>query len=297
MSHPVPPIRGPLCTRALLAADFQALGIRKGDVLLVHSSLKSMGYVVGGSETVIFALQDALGISSLSTRSVTSTDPVSEPPVQGTLVVPTQTGNNSDPSGWCRPPVPSSWHQAIRDSTPAYDPQTSSPRQMGCISESLRTWPGALRSAHPQTSFTALGPQAGVITRNHAMDCRLGEESPLNTLENMNAHVLLLGVGYDVCTSFHLAEYRVPGALSRKEATSFTAMVDGERKWVTVEDVELREDDFPELGADLERDHPSCVKRGFVGGAESRLFPLKQAVAYAQERFTTHRKDDTTEAQ
>ncbi len=41
--------------------DLLALGIKAGDVLMVHSSLKSMGQVEGGAETVIAALRAVLG--------------------------------------------------------------------------------------------------------------------------------------------------------------------------------------------------------------------------------------------
>ena len=44
-----------------LVSDFKSLGIKEGDVLLVHSSLSSMGNVEGGADTVIDALLEVLG--------------------------------------------------------------------------------------------------------------------------------------------------------------------------------------------------------------------------------------------
>ena len=44
-----------------LAAELRRLGIRPGDVLIVHSSMKSIGRVQGGPETVVAALQQAVG--------------------------------------------------------------------------------------------------------------------------------------------------------------------------------------------------------------------------------------------
>ena len=44
-----------------IAKDLYALGIRPGDTVLVHSSLKSLGPVPGGAETVIQGLLKALG--------------------------------------------------------------------------------------------------------------------------------------------------------------------------------------------------------------------------------------------
>ena len=50
-------------TRSRIVKDLQVLGIKRGDILAVHSSLKSMGYVDGGAETVIAALKEAVGPS------------------------------------------------------------------------------------------------------------------------------------------------------------------------------------------------------------------------------------------
>ena len=45
----------------ILCRDLTSIGIGCGDVLIVHSSLSSMGYVEGGAETVIAALRSVLG--------------------------------------------------------------------------------------------------------------------------------------------------------------------------------------------------------------------------------------------
>ncbi len=45
---------------AMIVAGLRALGIQPGDLLQVHSSLKSLGYVEGGAETVVDALVEAV---------------------------------------------------------------------------------------------------------------------------------------------------------------------------------------------------------------------------------------------
>ena len=57
-----------------------ALGVRAGDILLVHTSVKALGWIPGGPLAVVQALRDAVGES-------------------GTLVVPTQTGHQQRPRG------------------------------------------------------------------------------------------------------------------------------------------------------------------------------------------------------
>ncbi|CAL9421991.1 SPbeta prophage-derived aminoglycoside N(3')-acetyltransferase-like protein YokD [Streptomyces sp. enrichment culture] len=259
MSTPSP--TGPLVTRDTLAAQLRELGVRPGETLLVHSSLSSLGWVNGGPVAVVRGLLDALG-------------------PDGTLVVPTQSGHLSDPALWEAPPVPEEWWGTIRATMPAYDPLTTPSRGVGVIPETVRTWPGALRSAHPQTSFAALGPRAAEIVAEHATDCRLGERSPLAKLERLGARVLLLGAGYDSCTCFHLAEYRVPSPLVEVGRP-------GPDGWETVTEVSITSERFDELGHDFERDRP--VVRGRAGAAEARLFPLADAVAYARRWLELHR--------
>jgi aminoglycoside 3-N-acetyltransferase len=75
------------------------------------------------------------------------------------------------------------------------------------IAERVRTWPGAVCSRHPKTSFAAVGARAAELMRRHDIDCYLGEASPLGALD---AATLLLGVGFSRATAFHLAEYRLP---------------------------------------------------------------------------------------
>ncbi|MEU4085323.1 aminoglycoside N(3)-acetyltransferase [Streptomyces aureus] len=261
---PTPPPTGPLVTRDTLAADLRTLGVRAGETLLVHSSLSALGWVNGGAVTVVQGLLDALG-------------------PDGTLVVPTQSGHLSDPALWGHPPVPEEWWPTIRATMPVYDPRVTPSRGVGVIPEAVRTWPGARRSAHPHTSFTAVGPGAAAVTDGHAADCRLGERSPLARLEAGGARVLLLGAGYDACTSFHLAEYRIPSPVVEVGRPSPTG-------WESVREVSISSEMFEELGSDFERDRP--VVQGYVGAARGRLFPVADAVAYAERWLPVHRPRD-----
>ncbi|MFJ9352335.1 aminoglycoside N(3)-acetyltransferase [Streptomyces sp. NPDC101237] len=260
---PTPPPTGPLVTRGSLVEQLRRLGVRAGETLLAHTSLRSLGWVNGGAVTVVESLLETLG-------------------PDGTLVVPAQSGDLSDPALWRDPPVPERWWAQIRATMPAYDPRITPTRGVGVVPETVRTWPGALRSAHPQTSFAAIGRRAADVVDGHARDCRLGERSPLARLERLDARVLMLGTGYATCTCFHLAEYRVPAP---RVPVGRPAPGGG---WEVVTEVSVTSAGFGDLGHDFERDRPVVV-RGPVGAAEARLFPLREAVAYAERWLPVHR--------
>ena len=247
-------------SRATLAADLRGLGIASGMALLVHSSLRRLGWVSGGPVAVVQALLDVLAPA-------------------GTLVMPTHTSDNSEPSFWRHPPVPEEWWPTIRNTMPAYDPVVTPTTQMGKIVEVFRTWPGTLRSAHPQVSFAAHGPQAGYITAGHTLADGLGESSPLARVYDLDGYVLLLGVSHANNTSFHLGEYRAPGGPRMIQGAAI--MENGQRMWKTFSDLDWDSDPFPDIGARF--DATSAVRFGIVGGAEARVFRQRAAVDFAQE--------------
>ena len=253
-------------TRQSLGNDLRALGVQAGMTLIMHSSLKSLGWVCGGPVTVLQALMDVV-------------TPV------GTIVVPTQTSEYSDPALWQHPPVPESWWQIIYDTMPAFDARITPTSHMGIIAETFRSWPGVLRSDHPTVSFAAWGRHAGHIITGHSLEYGLGEGSPLARIYDLDGWVLLLGVGYDSNTSMHLAEYRAPGF----EETMLGAPVleNSQRVWKRYRDIEIDSDIFPEIGADFER--TGQVRMGKVGSADTRLFRQKAAVDFAQEWLTARR--------
>jgi aminoglycoside 3-N-acetyltransferase len=248
-------------TRASLAAQLHDLGVRPGATVLVHASLRPLGFLCGGPEAVLLALRDVLGPA-------------------GTVVVPTHTPENSDPAGWSNPPVPADWWPVIRDEMPGFDPAVTPSRFMGALAELVRTWPGALRSDHPHVSFAALGPAAARIVTGHARADMLGENSPLARLYDLDADVLLLGVDHGSNTSLHLAEYRQP-APPRQRCGAAVLTADGGREWAWWDDVDLHEECFARLGADLEA--TGAVRLGPVGDGTGRLMRQRAAVDFAVE--------------
>ena len=252
--------------RSTLAGDLAVLGVSPGETLLVHASLRSLGHVVGGATAVVGALLDAVG-------------------PDGTLVAPAYTPENRDPSRWTDPVVPVELWPMIRASIPPFDPALTPSAGVGVIAERIRTWPGAVRSAHPQTSFAAIGPRADTLMAGHAAESPLGERSPLARLERAGASALLLGVGYDRCTAFHLAEYRLPDPPRRPHGCAVTRGAG--REWITFDSVALDAGDFPQLGAAFSAN--GSVPTGQVGAARAALVPIAAATAFAFDWFRAHR--------
>lgn len=157
-----------------IVVALRRLGIRPGDVVIVHSSLSRLGFVTGGAGAVVMALQEAVGAG-------------------GTLGAPTF---------WTVDP------NSVDEGTLFDAVQGKS--QMGIISERIRQLPGAVRSLHPTHSATFVGPHAHYLTAEHHKDeAPAGPRSPYRKLAAMEGKILLLGVSLEYLTSFHTIEDEV----------------------------------------------------------------------------------------
>ncbi|MFF1557729.1 aminoglycoside N(3)-acetyltransferase [Streptomyces sp. NPDC058279] len=254
-----------------LAGELRRLGVRPGASLLVHAAL-------GGTGLRTESLRDAL-------RGVLGRD--------GTLVVPAFTSENSRTStahleriaGLTEPQV-----REFRARMPAFDPRRTPSQGVGRFAETVRTSPGAARSGHPQTSFAALGKAARRLCAGHRLECHLGEESPLGKMCGEGGQVLMINVGFSVCTAFHLAEYRIPKPPLRMYDCVVKVNLPGGRRgegWTTYEDVALDDSDFAEIG-DAFPD--SRLRRGRLGGARAVLFSIPDAVGHAIDWMTENRR-------
>jgi aminoglycoside 3-N-acetyltransferase len=242
-----------------LKQELRTLGVTEGLTVLVHSSLSRIGWVAGGARTVVDALFEAIG----------------EP---GTLVMPTHSGDLSDPALWSNPPVPRAWWQTIRDETPAFDVQLTPTRLMGAIVECFRHYPGVRRSGHPQVSFAACGPNADVVTTGHSLEHPLGEGSPLARLYELDAWILLLGIGHENNTALHLAEYRSDFQGKKWTQQGAPVTIDGERRWVSFEDLEGDDSDFAEIGTAFAAS--GAEREGRAGGGPARLMRMQDLVDF-----------------
>jgi aminoglycoside 3-N-acetyltransferase len=215
-------------TTSMIVSALRSAGVREGSVIIVHSSLSGIGWVAGAAQAVIEALLAVVG-------------------EHGTIVMPAHT-SLSDPATWVNPPVPEDWWPVIRDAHPAFDPALSATRGMGRVVESFRRLPGVRHSGHPSVAFVARGPRADEIVGRHPLAQALNDLSPLGRLYEYDASIVLLGVGHASNTSLHLAEHRANYSGKRMIPQSAPMLVDGVRQWVTYDDLDLNETDFPQIG-------------------------------------------------
>ncbi len=246
-------------TRATLGRDLRALGVEAGMALLVHSAPSRIGWTVGGVESAIQALMDVLT-------------------PDGTLMMPSFSGQLTDPAGWIDPPVPVEWVETLRAEMPVFDPARTPTRGMGRMVEAFRTWPGVGRSSHPMQSLAAWGHHAGDLVGSHALDWPLGDDSPMGRFYELDGRVLLIGVGHDRNSSLHFAETHARHRRTVKRTVPVAR--GGKVGWVEILDVA---DDhgrlFPALGAAFEA--TGQVRIGPLGSADARLMSQRALVDFA----------------
>ncbi|WP_240806464.1 aminoglycoside N(3)-acetyltransferase [Achromobacter dolens] len=248
-------------TRDSLAAQLREGGLRPGATVLVHTSLRALGWIAGGPVALIQALLDCVGSDGL-------------------VAMPAHSSDLTDPAQWQAPPVPAAWLDTLCEHMPAYDPAITPTRGMGAVAELFRTWPGAVRSLHPTCSFAAVGAGADALTANHRLDDPLGETSPLAKLMRADAEILLLGVGFDVCTMLHLAEQRAWPTRARQPEAS-PIIEHGRRVWKRYDQPALLDSDhFLPVGQSLI--DAGLARRFALGAGHGLRVPARVAVEHAQ---------------
>jgi aminoglycoside N3'-acetyltransferase len=157
-----------------IISDLKNIGLNKGDTLLVHSSLKSIGYVLGGAKTVIDALLETLG-------------------PEGTLIIPTF-------------PLHNTMYELCTMKNYIFDFKTT-PTGLGAIPAEFLKYNEISRSKHPTHSMSAIGKHAKKITETHHIGNKTyGENSPWAKLIEMNGKILGIGIDLAWTTQYHHVE-------------------------------------------------------------------------------------------
>lgn len=246
--------------KADIKRKLKEIGLESGDNVIVHTSLKSMGYVCGRAQAVIEALIETVGEN-------------------GTIIMPTQSWKNLDPETGVHGEVDEKDWLLIRENWPAYDKKMTPTNTMGAVEEMFRQWPGSVRSDHPARSICAWGKNAAYLTQNHDLSDIFGESSPLAKLYALNGKVLLLGTGYNKNTSMHLADVRAEYAGKHMCIEHSAIWENGKRVWKAYETLFVDGEDFEQIGADFEKEH--AVRMTQIGNAAVRLMRQRELVDYA----------------
>ena len=258
-----------MVTKQDILEALEKVGVCKGQVLMVHTSLSSLGYVCGGAQVVIEALLEGVGR-------------------EGTIMMPAQSWKNLDPATGVHWEVSESCWPLIRENWPAYDKNITPTNTMGAVAEMFRQWPGTVRSDHPARSVAAWGKEAAWLTADHDLSNIFGDGSPIGKLYELDGLVLLIGVGYDKNTSLHLADVRAnyPG---KHNSTEYSAVLeDGKRVWKQYETLFVDGEDFNEIGAAFE--NTCSVRKAALGNGTITLMKQRELVDFAVTWIEQNRK-------
>ena len=164
-------------TQSQIVERLKEIGLKSGEVVMLHSSLSRIGYVEGGAQTVIDSILKVIGN-------------------EGTLVMP------------AFPAVGFNYDYLMTN--PVFD-ILNTPSKMGVITEVFRNMKQVKRSLHPTDAVCALGKQADYLTKDHFNQLTpYNQNSPFYRLCELKAKIILIGVDLNSLTNFHTLEDAVP---------------------------------------------------------------------------------------
>jgi aminoglycoside 3-N-acetyltransferase len=167
-------LNGEIWTKNDLITQFQTIGIKKGDVLLVHSSLSKIGFIENGPKDFVDALLETVGS-------------------EGHILMP------NSPNA--------SFQLDYIQQLSVFDVQNDVSK-LGAITEYFRKLPNAIRSEHPTEPVSCVGPNADFFVGNHFGNITpYNEKSPFYKVSQMNGKILYVGVTLDNAgTNLHTLE-------------------------------------------------------------------------------------------
>jgi aminoglycoside 3-N-acetyltransferase len=198
-----------------LANDFRKLGIRTGDAVMLHASVRAVGELAGGPDDIHLALKSVL------TR-------------EGTLMMYASCPRYYDEVG--RGNLTKEQEQVIREKLPAFDPLTArSARDNGALVEFLRTFPDS-RVNHHVARFVLWGEKAERLMSPQPWNYALGVDSPLERFLMLDGKIVLLGSDHDAVTFLHYVEHVVDIPGKRIARYEVPVIENGSKVWRVMEE-------------------------------------------------------------
>jgi len=235
------------------------LGLKRKDMVLVHSSLSSFGYVIGGVNTVVDAILEIIG-------------------EEGTLIVPTF-------------PFRGLMYDYI-SSNPLFDVRNT-PSLMGIITETVRLREKSLRSLDPSHSVASIGKKASYITKGHENSLKAcGIDTPFGKNIKEGGYILLLGVTHSSNTTLHTVEETAEPDYIYDESRIFKVKV---IDWQGRERITTTLPTTPNHPRDFDKIEPLLIEKGVqvkgkIGNSIIRLVKASDLFGIAMEEI---KKDPT----
>lgn len=253
-------------SRAQLADDLRALGVRPGDVLMVHASIRAVGQVAGGPDQIHLAIKDAV------------TD-------RGTMFMYANAYEHYGEVG--RGHLSPELEAEILEKLPPFDADKArATRDNGYLVELFRSY-GETRVNQHVARFVVWGAHTDYLLSEQPWDMAFGRGSVLDRFVELDGKILLLGSDHDNVTFLHYAEHI--GDFPNKRIARYKVPVldNGQRVW--------RDQMEVDTGSGAHENWPEHFFRiivdgylartgntgGRVGNAQSYLIPARGLLDYA----------------
>ncbi len=220
---------------------------------MVHAGLRKIGPVVGGAATIVQAMLDCVG-----------------------------------PAGTLAAYVDFEPYYAEDDpEIPVFDKRIApAARDHGVLHETMRTWPGAMRSDHPDAGVVAIGAMAEQLTADHPFQYGYGEGSPFEKIVEAAGQVLMIGAPLDTITLLHYAEHKA--RIPEKRVYRYRRLMPAPEgsEWIDFEEFDTGDPVHESLPVNcfeqIALDFLAAGKgsRGPVGQAEAFLFNGRELVEF-----------------
>jgi len=167
-------VSGKSISQQELENDFKKIGVKSGDVVLVHSSLSRIGHLNDGPKTFVDALLNVVGES-------------------GTILMPTS---------------PNAVYQADYIRINKVFDVLNTPSKTGKITEYFRTLPGVKRSLHPTEPVSGIGANVDYFIGEHFNELTpYTKKSPFYRVSEKGGKILYVGVTLSMAgTNLHTLE-------------------------------------------------------------------------------------------
>lgn len=219
-------------TQLDLEKSIDAIGIKDGDNLFIHTALKSLGsFKAGASGNLLQSL-----LSHLSNKVGAN----------GSISVPTFN------FGFCRGEI--------------FDVDQTPSVQMGAFSEFVRNHPDSKRSKHPFHSISSIGNDVDVISETEGFS-EFSDGSAFDLLLKKNVKILFFGIEF-VETFVHIAEERAQVPYRFWKQFSGTRICNGISENITTNFYARRIHDSPEPRLDVPKINHYLREKGVISSVQ-----------------------------